>query len=178
MALELDISKIRSVKGSRETFQMEEAELDFLTSDWKLARPLVIVGEMDHADKLIDLNGTVETVVEGRCARCLAPVVIPVKCSFAEQLLYTKDVALFSHLAFGELEEKYVIYDNDTLDITDIIRETIMAELPLKVLCRDDCRGLCPKCGINLNQGQCKCDLQEVDPRFAILAKLIESEEV
>lgn len=178
MALELDISRIRNVKGGRENFNLQTSELDFMTADWKLAEPLVITGEMDHTDKLIDVKGTLETVVEGRCARCLAPVKIAVSCSLAEQLLYTKDVALFSQLAFGELEEKFVIYDNDTLDITDIIREAIMAELPLKVLCRDDCRGLCPKCGINLNQGQCKCDLQEVDPRFAVLAKLIESEEV
>jgi len=178
LALELDISKIRNVKGSRDSFQKEVQEFDFLTADWKLAKPLVLRGTLDHADKLIAVEGLLETVVEGRCARCLKSVAIPVKCSFAEQLLYAKDVSLFSHLAFGELEEMYVIYDNDTLDITDIIRETILAELPLKVLCRDDCRGLCPKCGMNLNQGQCECDLQEVDPRFAMLAKLIESEEV
>ena len=93
-------------------------------------------------------------------------------------LLYYSAAATFLATTSREVEEKYFIYDNDTLDITDIVRESILAELPQKVLCKDDCRGLCPKCGKNLNQGQCDCDLHEVDPRLAILAKLKEAEEV
>ena len=97
---------------------------------------------------------------------------------FCRAIALYKGCIAFFHLAVGEVEEKYFIYDNDTLEITDIIRESILAVLPLKILCKDDCRGLCPKCGKNLNQGQCDCDLHEVDPRLAILAKLKETEEV
>lgn len=178
MALELDISRVRSVKGSEEHYHLETAVFDFMDEDWQLAKPLVIDAEISHQDKILYLKGHANTAVKGICSRCLEQVVVPVECSFAEQLLYTKDVSLFSHLAVGEVEEKYFIYDNDTLEITDIIRESILAVLPLKILCKDDCRGLCPKCGKNLNQGQCDCDLHEVDPRLAILAKLKETEEV
>ena len=164
LTLELDISRVRSVKGSRESYHAENEQIDLM--------------EIDHEGKFLALRGEARTVVKGVCCRCLEPVTVPVNCSFAEQLLYAKDVSLFSHLAVGEVEEKYFIYDNDTLDITDIVRESILAELPQKVLCKDDCRGLCPKCGKNLNQGQCDCDLHEVDPRLAILAKLKEAEEV
>lgn len=177
MALELDISRIRSVKGSVETFHLETAAFDFMDDDWQLAKPLVIDVTISHEGQFLGLRGNASTAVKGICSRCLEPVVVPVECSFAEQLLYAKDVSLFSHLAVGEVEEKYFIYDNDTLDITDIIRESILAVLPLKILCNDDCRGLCPKCGKNLNQGQCDCDLHEVDPRLAILAKLKETTE-
>ena len=138
------------------------------------AKPLVIDAEISHEKQFLQLTGTLATAVKGVCSRCLKPVETPVECSFAEQLLYAKDISLFSHLAVGEVEEKYFIYDNDTLDITDIVRESILAELPLKILCVEDCRGLCPKCGKNLNQGQCDCDLHEVDPRLAILATLME----
>ena len=86
-----------------------------------------------------------------------------------------RDASQSLGLAVGDVEEKYFIYDNDTLDITDIVRENILAELPLKILCVEDCQGLCPKCGKNLNQGQCDCDLHEVDPRLAILATLMEN---
>ena len=176
--LELDISKIRSVKGSREEFHREADEMDFWDADWQLAKQLAVDTVISHEGKFLNMKGHVQTAVKGNCSRCLKQVTVPVECDFAEQLLYAKDVSLFSHLEVGEVEEKYFIYDNDTLDITDIIRESILAVLPQKILCRDDCRGLCPKCGKNLNQGQCDCDLHEVDPRLAILAKLKETEEV
>ncbi len=178
LTLELDISRVRSVRGRREDYHLETAVFDFMDDDWKLAEPMVIDAEISHQGQFLALNGRIRTAVQGVCSRCLELVVVPVDCSFAEQLLYAKDVSLFSHLAVGEVEEKYFIYDKDTLDITDIIRESILAVLPQKILCRDDCRGLCPKCGKNLNQGQCDCDLHEVDPRLAILAKLKETEEV
>ena len=178
LTLELDISRVRSVKGSRESYHAENEQIDLMDIDWQLAEPLTVDAEIDHEGKFLALRGEARTVVKGLCCRCLEPVTVPVNCSFAEQLLYAKDVSLFSHLAVGEVEEKYFIYDNDTLDITDIVRESILAELPQKVLCKDDCRGLCPKCGKNLNQGKCDCDLHEVDPRLAILAKLKEAEEV
>lgn len=178
LTLELDISRIRSVRGSRECYHLETATFDFMDADWQLAEPLAVDAEISHEGQFLEMKAQVRTTVKGICSRCLEPVTVPVDCSFAEQLLYAKDVSLFSHLAVGEVEEKYFIYDNDTLDITDIIRESILAVLPQKILCRDDCRGLCPKCGKNLNQGQCDCDLHEVDPRLAILAKLKEAEEV
>jgi len=178
LALEVDISRIRSVKGSHERYHLETAVFDFMDENWQLAKPLVIDAEISHQGQYLSLAGHIDTAVKGICSRCLSPVTVPVALDFAEQLLYAKDVSLFSHLAVGEVEEMYFIYDNDTLDITDIIRENILAMLPVKILCRDDCRGLCPKCGKNLNQGQCDCDLHEVDPRLAILAKLKETEEV
>ncbi|MBP3341306.1 MAG: DUF177 domain-containing protein [Peptococcaceae bacterium] len=174
MALDLDISRVRSVKGSSERYHLEVSEFDLEDENWSLAKPLVIDAEISHEKQFLQMNGKLATAVKGVCSRCLKPVETPVECSFAEQLLYAKDISLFSHLAVGEVEEKYFIYDNDTLDITDIVRESILAELPLKILCVEDCRGLCPKCGKNLNQGQCDCDLHEVDPRLAILATLME----
>ena len=173
--LELDISKIRSVKGSREEFHREADEMDFWDADWQLAKQLAVDTVISHEGKFLNMKGHVQTAVKGNCSRCLKQVTVPVECDFAEQLLYAKDVSLFSHLEVGEVEEKYFIYDNDTLDITDIVRESILAELPLKILCVEDCQGLCPKCGKNLNNGQCDCDLHEVDPRLAILATLMES---
>lgn len=178
MALEVDISKVRSVVGSRQQDHLEVTEFDFIDSDWVLAQPLVLDLQISHPEKYVLLEGHVRTLVAGSCSRCLKRVESPLEFDFAEQLLYAKDVSLFSHLAVGEVEELYFIYDKDTLDITDIVRESILAHLPQKILCGEECRGLCPKCGKNLNEGQCDCDLHEVDPRFAILAKLKEAEEV
>lgn len=178
LALELDIGRIRSVKGRRERYHLTAAAFDFMSTDWKLAAPLTVEAELFHQGQFLELTCQVRTTVEGRCSRCLEPVRVSVDDSFTELLLYARDVPQFSHLAVGEVEEKYVIYEDDILDITDLVREHILDVLPQKILCKEDCKGLCPKCGSNLNQGQCDCDLHEIDPRLAILAKLKETEEV
>ncbi|HQP29583.1 MAG TPA: DUF177 domain-containing protein, partial [Syntrophales bacterium] len=60
----------------------------------------------------------------------------------------------------------------DTLDLDPIVYEQILLQIPLKILCREDCRGLCPHCGANLNDGPCRCPEEAVDGRFSALKKL------
>lgn len=178
MALEINIGKIRSVVGSHLEEQLETQVFDFMSADWSLGVPLLAKVSVSHQGQFLELKALVKTTVVGKCDRCLAQVVIPVERSITEQLLYANDASRISHLGFGELEEKYFVYGNDTLDLADMIRESILADLPQKVLCQDDCRGLCPKCGQNLNHKQCDCQIREIDPRLAILAKLKATEEV
>ncbi len=63
------------------------------------------------------------------------------------------------------------------VDLDDLVREQILLALPTRQLCRDDCKGLCPTCGANLNQTTCDCSAEEIDPRFAALAQLLAEEE-
>ena len=178
MALEINIGKIRSVKGAREKYELTTDTFDFMVPDWHLSKPLAISLEAVNEGQFIQLSGTVKATVTGACSRCLDAVTQTVEAQIAEQLLYAKDAALYNHLAVGELEEQFYLYHNDHFEITEIVRESILAMLPMKILCRDDCRGLCLKCGQNLNRGQCDCDTTEIDPRLAILAKLKATEEV
>lgn len=87
-------------------------------------------------------------------------------------MLYQADQSRFSDWEFGEVEAEYTIYDGDIFDFTDLLVENIIDELPSKILCREDCQGLCPHCGHNLNEGQCDCVFEDIDPRLAILNKL------
>ncbi len=177
MSLELDIGRVRSVRGRREHFCLTAEAFDFMSADWRLSAPLTVEAELSHQGEFLQLSCRVRAEVEGRCDRCLEPVRKPVDVRFVELLLRAEETARFADLAVGELEEKYVLYADDILDITDLVREHILEVLPQKILCREDCRGLCPKCGQNLNLGQCDCDLHEVDPRFAVLATLRDSAE-
>ena len=70
-------------------------------------------------------------------------------------------------------EDGYIEVKNDTLDLDELLREDILLELPTKFLCREDCRGLCPACGKNLNEGPCGCGASEGDPRMQILRNLL-----
>lgn len=83
----------------------------------------------------------------------------------------------FSHVLVRSLEDKdegrYVEVKNDALDLDELMREDILLELPTKFLCREDCRGLCPTCGKNLNEGPCGCASPEGDPRMQVLKNLL-----
>ncbi|RME68679.1 MAG: DUF177 domain-containing protein, partial [Nitrospirae bacterium] len=70
-------------------------------------------------------------------------------------------------------EAELGFYKNDELDITSIVQEQILLNLPMKPLCMPECKGLCPRCGMNLNTGTCDCPRTEIDPRWSALKKLL-----
>lgn len=83
----------------------------------------------------------------------------------------------FSHILVRELSDEqddaYVMVPDGRLDLDELLREDILLEMPSKYLCGPDCKGLCPKCGKNLNEGNCGCDRREIDPRLEVLKDLL-----
>jgi len=120
----------------------------------------------------IRLKGTLETSLEVACARCLDPVVLPVKRSF--DLLYRPLGADAGHeeLSVTDAEAEIGYYQGDGLLLEDTLREQVLLAVPLKTVCREDCRGLCPHCGKNLNEGACSCAKEVEDPRWAALKQI------
>lgn len=85
----------------------------------------------------------------------------------------------FSHTVVRQLsdeqdDDSYVVAPEERLDLDELVREDILLDMPTKFLCAPDCKGLCPKCGKNLNQGPCGCGDREIDPRLAVLKELLE----
>ncbi len=118
------------------------------------------------------LAGRVETTLELPCSRCLDPFRWPVDSTF--DLRYQPHAA---NAGEGEIEVEEddlttAFYENDTIDLGQLMREQFFLALPMKPLCRPDCRGLCPSCGANRNQGACACTIEWEDPRLAVLKKL------
>ena len=74
-------------------------------------------------------------------------------------------------------EDGCTLFSGDMIDIAALIRDTILTAQPLQNLCRTDCRGLCSRCGANLNDGDCGCDRRSVDPRLAALQAMLKTEE-
>ncbi|MCQ2413339.1 MAG: DUF177 domain-containing protein [Clostridia bacterium] len=114
------------------------------------------------------IHATVDYVAQ--CGRCLAPVT----GSFSLDL--EKTVAprnLLGELTEDKLDD-FAIIEDGFLDMDEQLREQLEMEFPVRFLCREDCKGLCPKCGQNLNEGTCSCSLKEPDPRLAPLAKILE----
>lgn len=121
----------------------------------------------------LTLRVTVSYIAE--CARCLDDV----SGEFSED--FERTVVPRGSVKEETLEEnvdEYAVLDeNGMLDVDDEIRETMVLSFPSKILCDEDCQGLCPKCGKRLNEGPCSCPKKEIDPRLAILQKLLDNPE-
>jgi uncharacterized protein len=120
----------------------------------------------------IRLKGKLETSIEVACARCVEPVVIRVKRSF--DLLYRPlgTDAGQEELSITDAEAEIGYYQGEGVLLEDTLREQVLLAVPLKTVCREDCKGLCPHCGKNLNEGACSCSDEVEDPRWAPLKEI------
>lgn len=122
--------------------------------------------------KDIRLRGRLAADLELQCARCLEPVRQPVKRDF--ELLYRPlgADAGKDELSVTDAEAEIGYYQGEGILLEDVLREQVLLALPLKVTCREDCKGLCPQCGKNLNQDQCSCSVPVEDPRWEALKEI------
>lgn len=120
----------------------------------------------------IRLKGKLATSLEVACARCLESVVLPVNRSF--DLLYRPLGADAGHeeLSITDAEAEIGYYQGDGVLLEDTLREQVLLAVPLKTVCREDCKGLCSHCGKNLNEGACSCARGVEDPRWAALKEI------
>ena len=138
------------------------------------SEPCKVTGYVTNRSGYISLHLHTEVSYEAECARCLKPVMR------TETVDLEKTVAARDSLedaGSDEVELDYVLIEDGVLDVEAPLTEQLLLALPTKVLCKEDCRGLCPKCGHDRNDGDCGCDLHEPDPRLACLAKLLVSDD-
>ena len=140
-------------------------EISFLAP---LRIDLTIAREYDH----IRVNGRVETRMALNCARCLAEFRININSPFT--IFYMRAVGLADDEDVELAEEDLITatYEGDEIDFTSEIAEQIILAIPLKPLCREDCQGLCPACGVDLNVAECACGRNDVNFKFSPLEYL------
>jgi uncharacterized protein len=120
----------------------------------------------------IRLVGKLDGRIEVSCARCLEPVEIPISRSF--DLLYRplESERGSEEVAINEAETEIGFYSGEGMELEDSLREQVLLAVPIKTLCRYDCKGLCATCGVNRNQQLCDCEQGKPDPRWAALGGL------
>ena len=125
-----------------------------------------------HSIDDIRLVGKLDGRVEVGCARCLEPVEISIARSF--DLLYRplESEKGSDEVAISEAETEIGYYAGEYMELEDSLREQILLAVPIKSLCRYDCKGLCSVCGVNRNQQLCDCNQAKTDPRWAALGEL------
>ncbi|HIC96028.1 TPA: DUF177 domain-containing protein, partial [Candidatus Bipolaricaulota bacterium] len=128
-----------------------------------------------HAGRYnILVTGALMVPLRLTCSRCLEPTVQMIEIKLEEEFKATVDVNTGVHLHWGEdVEGCNLIDSSHILDLTEVVRQNILVSIPMKILCRPDCAGLCPHCGHNLNEGPCGCEVEEIDPRWAALKELL-----
>lgn len=125
---------------------------------------------LTHEDRNLHVGGTVETGIRYTCSRCLKDfsrhLSAPFDLSYLPQPRVTREGEEFE-LKYEDMEVGF--YDGVRLDVNLIVLEQIESALPMKFICREDCRGLCCKCGADLNEAACRCDTTEMDSRLGAL---------
>ena len=119
------------------------------------------------------VRGVLRTEVELTCSRCLTVFNCPVTLNVDEEYIPTVDVVSGVPLSSPEEPGPFIIDEHHVIDLTEAIRQYSLLVIPMKPLCREDCAGLCPNCGRNLNRGPCGCLQQGADPRWSELSKLL-----
>ena len=134
--------------------------------EFRFAAPVHVDLEVQSAVKDVLVHGKVTGEVAHECRRCLEPV--PVRID-EEVSMYFQDGVPDEEAEAGEV---YPLPERGDLDLTQAVREQVALAVPQFALCREECRGLCPHCGTNLNEGDCECAVEEVDDRWAALRRI------
>ncbi len=131
-----------------------------------VSEPVLASGTVRNTAGVLVMTGEITTCIHGVCDRCAS--------AFDREIHFPINVVLVTEMANEENEDEWVFpLEGDSADLDDIVRTVFVLNLDSKLLCKEDCKGLCHRCGKNLNEGPCNCQ-KELDPRFAALKQLLE----
>ena len=140
------------------------SDLQYGTS-FPVTEPVLASGTVRNTAGVLVMKGSITTCIHGICDRCAA--------EFDRELEIPIDAVLVTELANEENEDEWVFtLEGDSADLEDIVRTIFVLNMDSKLLCSDDCKGLCCGCGKNLNFETCSCE-KEIDPRLAALKQLL-----
>jgi uncharacterized protein len=177
--MKLDLTEITSNVGKHHRYEVNEPGLEGEDPGVKCTAPIVGSMEFRNTGTHLVIRGELSTKAELDCSRCMGSVEIPVQLKLDDEF---EIVDLQATLAGEEEEEEALLeeeplLENGVFDLSEFIRQSILVSLPIKPLCDEACKGLCPTCGTNLNEGPCDCPVTIEASPFAALKELIQEED-
>ena len=170
--LSLNLSKIRTATGL-EAIHFEKvyepAALGEKRDDFTIAAPVDLAFDIFKDKDQFRLAGRVQTKLELTCSRCLEQYQMPIDAAFDLQYRPRSQNTGEGEREVEEDDLTDAFYENETIDLGQLMHEQFYLALPMKPLCAEDCHGLCAQCGTNLNLGACICSRHWEDPRLAAL---------
>ena len=165
--MRLELKQIIHVPGASVSFSdsVDLSDLQYGTC-FPVSEPVLIRGTVRNTADVLIMQGSITTCLHGICDRCTA--------AFTQEVDIPVDVVLTEELSNEDSEDEWVFpLEAGTADLEEIVRTVFVLNLSPKMLCKPDCKGLCCRCGKNLNDGPCNCQ-KELDPRFAALRQLLD----
>ena len=154
--LEAALGTSRLIELNYPTIQVEDLTLN----------PLVGTFTATRTSEGVYLSGRLNSTLIGECVRCLEAATIPITLNLDDLFYYPPHTAPEGEYAFG---------DDGFIDLAQLVRELSVLETPMQPICRPDCQGLCMECGQNLNEADCGCEPDLIDPRLITLQQLLNS---
>ena len=161
-------------EGRKEEYLESESWIEERLGDegkrnFRLCGPIRIRVSLSRTGRVVLIHSRSEVQVDWVCARCLEPFPLTLTSEYSTSLKPKPDSALAEELELSREDLATEFYQGEEIDITPLMQDQVLLSLPSKALCREECRGLCPHCGTNLNRQRCQCEEQFMDPRFATL---------
>lgn len=162
----LDLGHFFDAEGEKLSLSYE---LDFseyeLFSTKPFISPVIVSGVIKNEAGVVTLNYDLNFTLSLNCDRCLD--------TFTREFFQKEEHALIRRLYSSEENDDFIILQDGKLHIDELVMDDILLEVPSKLLCSDDCKGLCSRCGVNLNHSDCQCCKKEIDPRLSVLSELL-----
>lgn len=153
-------------------FSLAADEIDLNNEEAKLKNAVNVRGTLTRHIAQIDAEGEIETEIEVECTRCLQPIEQDLTIEFLAAFVAAENYTNAKEAELNAEDLDVSIIEGNQIDLKELVREQILLNLPEQVLCKADCKGLCPKCGANRNLINCYCIEKEIDPRWSALKNL------
>ncbi|NLP14729.1 MAG: DUF177 domain-containing protein [Clostridium sp.] len=159
--MKIDITSILKNDGASLDIEHNEPleSNNFVAGDFIFDRPISFKGRMVNAGGVIKLDGRLTVEYSTNCSRCLKDIESMVNIDIQEDFVGENS---------DKTDEQYT-YQGKYVDLEKVIKDNIILNLPVRQICDDECRGFCPKCGVDLNSSKCECHSDETDPRLEAL---------
>jgi DUF177 domain-containing protein len=144
--------------------------------EYQIVAPVHLVVDVQKDHDTFAVTGRIDTKLRLECGRCLEPFEIPVNSTFDLRYVPAQQNAGEAEREVDEDDLTTSYYRNEMLELGDLMREQFQLVLPMKPLCSETCKGLCPECGTNLNTGTCTCTRKWEDARLAALKGLLKTD--
>ena len=166
--------ELENLEGGKRDFAhvYQPEELNPVDERVQLTEPAAVTGKVRLSGNEVFVNGHVETRAQVECDRCLKPVELPVSADFALEYITGDEYASSAVVELTTAELSVSVFDGQAIDVDEVVKEQILLAVPTRMLCREDCKGICPECGTDRNTGDCSCTTEDIDPRWAALKNL------
>jgi len=167
----VDLITIKDAPASFD-FAIEPAQIDLEIETARMKNAAQVEAKVKRGIAQTDVEGTIRADVEVECNRCLQPVETTLDFPFSAAFVTAENYTQAREAEVNPNDLEISIYEGDKIDMGELVREQILLELPEQIFCREDCRGLCQKCGGDRNLIDCSCEEKEIDPRWSALKNL------